>query len=200
MSILHPWDSMTDERRAAFVAATKDKIAISNASLSDDGLYRYTLTRLWTPDDPALRTPSLAWVMLNPSTADAKVNDATIRVCMGRARRLGYSGITVVNLYAFRATQPSTLWHAADPVGPLNDWSLRLTLDCAKAGDYGAVVCGWGDNAKADRVSKVLAMFAVAGVIPYCLGTTKAGQPKHPLLISYETPLQVLPVAAASAG
>jgi hypothetical protein len=73
-------------------------------------------------------------------------------------------------------------------------------LDCAKAGDYGAVVCAWGDNAKPARASQVLTRFAAAGVTPYCLGTTKRGAPKHPLRIAYSTPLQVLPVAAASAG
>ena len=130
---------------------------------------------------------------------DLSVRDNLVAV-LGRARRLGYSGILVVNLYAFRATQPERLWETADPVGSANDFSINTLLDCAKAGDYGAVVCAWGDNAKPARASQVLTRFAAAGVIPYCLGTTKRGAPKHPLRIAYSTPLQVLPVAAAGGG
>lgn len=197
---LHPWDVMNEDQRLLFSRITEQKPVAKSATISDDGLYRYTLSRHWMPAEEELRTPSLAWIMLNPSTADADTDDATIRVCMGRARRLGYSGILVVNLYAFRATQPERLWETADPVGSANDFSINTLLDCAKAGDYGAVVCAWGDNAKPARASQVLTRFAAAGVTPYCLGTTKRGAPKHPLRIAYSTPLQVLPVAAASAG
>lgn len=198
---LHPWDVMSEDQRTMFALVTEQKPVAKDATISADGHYRYTLSRHWMPEDETLRTASLAWIMLNPSTADAATDDATIRVCMGRARRLGYSGILVANLYAYRATQPERLWSdTTDPIGALNDFSIATLLDCAKAGDYGAVVCAWGDNAKPARASQVLTRFAAAGVTPYCLGTTKRGAPKHPLRIAYSTPLQVLPVAAASAG
>jgi hypothetical protein len=63
----------------------------------------------------------LCWVLLNPSTADDRRDDPTIRRCLGFARSLGYGGIHVVNLFAFRATCPRQLRAADDPVGPDND-------------------------------------------------------------------------------
>lgn len=88
----------------------------TTAGISECGTYRYWLCREWSPG-----LDSLVWLMLNPSTADATQDDPTIRRCMGFARRWGYGGITVVNLYAYRATNPRDLLTAADPVGPEND-------------------------------------------------------------------------------
>jgi hypothetical protein len=73
------------------------------ATISDCGRYRYTLGRTWSDEPPVL------FVMLNPSTADADVDDNTISKCIGFAKRWGHGGITVVNLYAWRATNPKEL-------------------------------------------------------------------------------------------
>lgn len=81
------------------------------AYLSADGLYRFALHRWW---GDGIR---LGFVMLNPSTADAEIDDPTIRRCMGFARTLGFDGIRVVNLYAYRATKPADLWKADEPTG-----------------------------------------------------------------------------------
>jgi hypothetical protein len=62
----------------------------------------------------------MAWVMLNPSTADAEVDDPTIRRCMSFAKREGYDGIEVLNLYGLRATKPKHLLDHPDPEGPQN--------------------------------------------------------------------------------
>lgn len=151
------------------------------AVLSSDGVYRYVLTRGW--DDTAL---TLRWVMLNPSTADADTDDRTIGRCMSFARAWGFGGITVVNLYAFRATQPADMLAAADPVGPGNDLVLARTLHRAAVLDA-PVVAGWGVNADPARVAAVLAL-------PYadrltCLGVTKDGHPRHPLYVRGDTTL-----------
>ena len=71
------------------------------AILSDDGRYRYLLERQWD------ERPRMAWCMLNPSTADANIDDQTIKRCIGFAKREGFGGIIVVNLMAFRATSPA---------------------------------------------------------------------------------------------
>src|SRR5690349_21188818 len=89
-----------------------------------EGAYRYRLDRWW---DRAL--PPLIYIMLNPSTADAERDDATIRVCMGRAKNEGCGGIVVVNLFAYRATKPEDMKRAADPVGPNNDWYILSALE-----------------------------------------------------------------------
>src|SRR5687768_14824465 len=79
-----------------------------DARFSDCGTYRYNLTRLWDA-----RLIRVCWVMLNPSTADQHEDDATIRRCIGFSRSWGAGALTVVNLFAFRATQPRDLWAAA---------------------------------------------------------------------------------------
>lgn len=148
---------------------------VKRAVLSDDGRYRYALSRTWEPG-----VWSLAFIMLNPSTADAEIDDPTIRRCMGFARSFGYGGITVVNLYAYRATQPLDLWRAEDPVGPENDAYLRAIL--ADRQEHGVpVVAAWGANAKPDRVAEVLAMPGAARLS--ALGVTKGGAPRHPLYL-----------------
>lgn len=153
------------------------------AVLSPDGLYRYTLEREWqaelgpTPDED-LRC---LFVMLNPSTADAFIDDPTIRRCVGFARSWGYSSLSVVNLFAFRATDPGSMMRAADPVGPENDHWLRV---CAVRASL--VVAAWGTNGgHLDRDRHVLELLQREhGKSVYCLGVTRSGQPRHPLYVN----------------
>lgn len=156
-----------------------------SASLSDDGHYRYSLTRRWAPG-PA----TAVFVMLNPSTADADRDDPTIRRCAGFARREGASGLSVVNLYAFRATSPADLWAVPDPVGPENDAVLAATL--RKAADHGwPVIAAWGAHARPDRVGRVADLSAVCGSRLLALGVTRDGSPRHPLYLRKDSPLTV---------
>src|SRR5207237_5457574 len=72
---------------------------LSGASFSRDRRYRYRLWRRW---DAA--RPVVAFVMVNPSTADAGRDDPTIRRCIGFARSWGYGRLEVVDLFAYRGT------------------------------------------------------------------------------------------------
>jgi hypothetical protein len=154
-----------------------------HAVISQDGIYRYLLTREWeTPLLMSAKSCSLAFIMLNPSTADAEIDDPTIRRCMGFARREGYYGITVVNLFAMRATSPSSLRRALHTVGPKNDAYIARCLGC------GDVVAAWGSNFCARyRVRDVFRL--LPGVVLKCLGVNKDGSPKHPLYVPKDTPL-----------
>lgn len=145
------------------------------AIISACGQYRYKLTR--PGDMTATRGPAV-FVMLNPSTADASVDDPTIRRCMGFARAWGCDGIVVVNLYAFRATQPSDLWIQSDPVGRENDnWLIGVAHEAEE------IVCAWGVNARPERVAEVTAILMTACGRLRCLGATKSGAPRHPLYV-----------------
>ncbi len=147
----------------------------SMAVLSDCGGYRYMLGRRW--GDPA--TQALVWVMLNPSTADASVDDPTIRRVVRFTRDAGFPAAIVLNLYGLRATDPAELRGHPDPVGPGNDAALEhLTQDHN-------VVVAWGafaDTQRDGRVAEVL-----NGPLKdrhlLCLGTTKHGHPRHPLYV-----------------
>lgn len=121
---------------------------------------------------------TIAFVMLNPSTADETKNDPTIRRCLGFAASLNFTDVLIGNAYAWRSTDPRALWAAADPVGPENDAHIE-----AIARDADLVVCAWGVHAKPDRVAAVLAVLARAGRQPHALRTTKSGAPSHPLYL-----------------
>ena len=161
------------------------------ASISECGRYRYALHRWWGRGDFRL-----AFIMLNPSTADAELDDPTIRRCMGFARTLGYDGIRVFNLYAYRATKPADLWKADEPTGgERNDDLLRELLRQAK---YQTVIAAWGANAKADRVAQVMSWKGSEYV--QALGLTKDGAPRHPLYLRSDAqmlPFQTRPIPPA---
>lgn len=144
------------------------------AWFSGCGRYRYRLARRWTDswDLPAV------FVMLNPSTADAFVDDPTIRRCVAFAKAWRCRRLIVVNLYALRATDPRELWKVDDPVGPENDAHLEdAAYTAARYG--GPLVAAWGANAKPERVEQILAIPHMNRLT--ALGTTLAGAPKHPL-------------------
>lgn len=144
------------------------------AWLSPCGRYRYTLTREW--DSLGKR---LLFIMLNPSTADALIDDPTITRCVTRASALGYGSIEVVNLFAWRATDPLALRSAVDPVGPENDWAI----EGAKGRAHAAIIA-WGKHGTLKRRDREV-LRLLQGIETYHLGLNKDGTPKHPLYVSY---------------
>jgi len=150
--------------------------AASIAEYSDCEAYRYTLTRVW--DEAGQRA---LFIMLNPSTATELQNDPTVERCERRARALGYGAFRVLNIFAYRATDPRVMRAVADPVGPGNDVAILGSLSW---GDR--VICAWGTHgAHLGRGPAVEAMLRGAGVPLFHLGLSKAGHPKHPLYIGY---------------
>lgn len=160
-------------------------LGTDTASFSGDRVYRYTLTRTWGEEPPAV------WIMLNPSTADAFTEDATIRRVINFTRRLApeAGGLTVVNLYSLRATDPAELWTHPDPVGPAGDYYLgSRAISGALNGRL--VIAAWGmHGARNGRGAQVATELTAAGVKLWCLGVTKDGHPKHPLYLAGDTPL-----------
>lgn len=151
----------------------------NSAVLSADGLYRYVLTRS-CPTLYAARGGHVAlWLMLNPSTADAATDDATIRRCLGYSRAWHCDALTVVNLYAYRATDPRVLRGLAPmaAIGPDNDYHIEAAL----AAHPTIALCAWGAHADETRARAVYEMIVAASCVPLCLGTTAGGQPLHPL-------------------
>ncbi|MFC4553615.1 MULTISPECIES: DUF1643 domain-containing protein [Halorussus] len=141
----------------------------SRAVLSDDREYRYRLTRTWD-----VNKPTLAFIMLNPSTADETDDDPTIRRCLGYAKDWGYGSLVVGNLFAYRATKPRELHDHPNPVGPENDDHLRAICDDAEM-----VVAAWGTDGSLQNRGREVAALLDADL--YALNTTKDGHPNHPL-------------------
>lgn len=157
-----------------------------SAILSDCGTYRYRLER---EVDGLLGSKIVAFVMVNPSTADAETDDATIRKVVGFSRRMGARRVVVGNLFAYRATDIKALRDAPDPIGVKNDAHLRQIL-----GEADICVAAWGALAKLPRTlrwrwMRFHDMATAAGVRLMCLGTAQDGQPLHPCMIGYDRPV-----------
>ncbi len=139
--------------------------------------YRYNLTRDWAGGR------QVAFVMLNPSTADALVDDPTIRRCIGFAKDWGYGRLVVINLFAYRTSQPSVLKYVTAPVGALNGYFWRKVLRDPSVDD---IIAAWGAWDGSRSASRLFARIAEDRPIR-CLGTTKHGYPKHPLYLAKNT-------------
>ncbi|MSQ91564.1 MAG: DUF1643 domain-containing protein [Gammaproteobacteria bacterium] len=140
--------------------------------LSSCRQYRYCLWREW---DMMNHTYAM-FVGLNPSTADEVEDDLTIRRCVDYARQWGYGGLCMVNLFAYRATEPAVMKSYAAPVGAEND---RWLLDLAK--DAGVIVAAWGVNGTHLKRDKAV-MQLLDGKLS-CLKKTKDEHPSHPLYL-----------------
>ena len=156
----------------------------ATAVISADGRYRYLLARRVGPG------PNMAtFIMLNPSTADATVDDPTIRKCIGFSRRWRCGVLRVVNLFAFRATDLGLLKAAADPVGPENlQWILRSVEDTEQPPVRSTVVCAWGvHGAHQNQDVAILRLLQRRAIPLVALGLTKDGHPRHPLYAPYSS-------------
>lgn len=151
---------------------------IRDAVISEDGRFRYSLTRSWDS-----RLPKVTWVMLNPSTADATYDDMTVKKCIGFTQVFGGGSLEIVNLYAYRTNSPQLLAREGYPVGPLNDDAIRVAVD-----DHAKVIVAWGSFAEPKRVAYVKTHI-LKGRDAYALRVLKDGNPGHPLMLSYNRKL-----------
>jgi hypothetical protein len=152
--------------------------------------YRYVLTRgPWLHGEG-----TVMFVMLNPSTADEREDDPTIRRCIRFARSWGFARLVVGNLYALRATDPRELFEHPDPVGPKNDETLRkLALNSP------SVIVAWGAtlHPQPSRARSVLELLEFYAGTARCLGQTKDLHPRHPLYVRRDACREVFRRTAA---
>jgi hypothetical protein len=159
---------------------------LKGALISEGGIYRYSLWRIWNE-----KLPPALWVMLNPSTADADTDDPTIRKIMTLTKRQqSMGGIIVLNLFALRATDPAALLGSflmgLDPVGAENDAviSREARRDCIP-------VAGWGafPHSLRWRIEQFLAVFSRPHI--WSFGITQDGQPSHPLYLPNDAEMKI---------
>lgn len=156
---------------------------IRSATISACALYRYRLERQFGEG------PTMMFVMVNPSTADAEKDDQTIKKCVGFATRAGCGRIIVGNKFAWRATDVTELRAVRDPIGSDNDRHLRAMMLEADR-----IVVGWGQLAKIpecrrDRWKDIVRMADAAGKPLHAIGTNADRHPKHPQMTGYDVPI-----------
>lgn len=168
-----------------------------------EGAYRYWLSRDWSERTTGVNLAiapeqfGALWLMLNPSTADGHGDDPTIRKCIGFTKRLGFESFAVANLFALRATVPGVLRvdHSSgrDIVGPKNDETIKALAAQAKM-----IICAWGAFSglgpyMEQRIRDVGAMLKSSCTPTLALGYTKAGEPRHPLMMPYYAAVTLKP-------
>ena len=177
---------------------------LAGAHISPCGLYRYDLWREWSTE------PKLAYVMLNPSTADALKDDKTIEACCRFAKRDGYGGIVVRNLFAFRTPSPKVLVKAhkagVDVVGEHADVWLRALVEGDESEQVGGIVAAWGQGA---GIPKRLMEERIEYVLHDVLGVLRIkalhpdpyrGPSPHPLYLRKDTPIDWWPARRPRSG
>ena len=164
-------------------SATSGDGILRAAVISECGMHRYLLTRRWAPG------PTDLWVMLNPSMADGRQDDPTLRRIVAFSRGWGAGSLAVVNLASLRSSHPDALYD--ETVAPIGPEANRYIAEAAErtATSGGRILAGWGSAVRFDdfapfflrgRDQKVLRTLTSFGDV-YCLGKTAAGAPVHPL-------------------
>lgn len=148
-----------------------------SAEISDCGSYRFDLRRTWGEG------PKVAWLMLNPSTADAEHDDPTLRRIQDWASRWGYHGVIVVNVFPFRASKPAELWHwlHGAPAEP-GMQATNNSYIAAAAREAALRLVGFGADVGTiapDDLNIALRHYGAEGLM--CLGTSQHGWPLHPM-------------------
>jgi hypothetical protein len=144
---------------------------VKKAEFSENREYRYALSRVWNPS-----AKKVTFIGLNPSTADENIDDPTIRRCIGFSKSWGGGSLQMINLFAFRSTNPKDLLTAIDPIGSENDkWILHIT------NNSDIVVAAWGNHGSLNGRDRY-----VLGLIDkkiYALTITSKNMPGHPLYL-----------------
>lgn len=146
---------------------------------STDMVFRYAFGRWWGSTDLAT---TAVWVLLNPATGDTEQRHRpTLERCIWWSQAAGHTGLVIVNLFAFRDTNPRNLRSAPDAIGPANDETLGVITSAGAE-----TIAAWGGRGRlGGRSGQVAALLDS----PMCLGTTKSGEPRHPLYVSKDTRL-----------
>ena len=165
-----------------------------SAVISACGLYRYRLDRDCEPlirlaPAEVLKPPTFAYFGINPSTADASIDDATVRKWRGFTERNSGGHFIVGNVFAFRSTDPKGLKFTDDPFGPERDAYLSRII-----AEADVLVPCWGNLDKMPKELRgapavLLEQLLATGKPVLHFGVTDSKQPKHPLMLAYDTPL-----------
>jgi hypothetical protein len=152
---------------------------IGGAIITED--YRYLLWREWNSN-----SKTISFIMLNPSRADAQINDPTITRCINFAKSWGYGRLEVVNLFAYRTSKPLLLKQAVEPIGKDNaprSGSLRDRYIVESVAKSDRVILAWGNHGTWKKQDLYTLELLKNCINLYSLGITKKGCPRHPLYL-----------------
>ena len=158
------------ERIIKRIEKNKDGVVVKSAVFSNCEKYRYVLSRVWDN-----QREGVVFVGLNPSTADEKIDDPTIRRCRGFAEFWGFGKMYMLNLFAYRSTDPRNLKKCYHPMGEHNLSFLEKYIR-----KYKTVACYGNGGKYLNRHKEFLK--AHSGYL-YGIKILKNGMPSHPLYL-----------------
>ena len=153
------------------VSAIKNNI-LREAKFSNDKKERFTLKREWDKSKN-----KILYIMLNPSLADDKKDDPTIRRLIGFTKKFNYGGFLVGNIFTTITPNPKEI----DKSLVISDRNLKELLKLINKVDQ--IVYAWGNNIKEPNILKEVVNN------PKCFGKNLNGTPKHPLYLNGNTPI-----------
>lgn len=159
-----------------------------SADFSECGKYRRALYRSWDGLFDEHRSRFALLIGQNPSVADGHFNDPTVHREIDFTKRMGLNALVKCNVMDYRATKPKDL--RAPGIKPCSEANLvAIICHAAKAEK---IICAWGVIHKSlqNHVDDVVGLLRASGKPIYCFGKTKSGQPRHPLYLRADTPLQ----------
>ena len=148
---------------------------LRDATLSPNGVYRWTLSRRWGDGDDVL------WIMLNPSTADATKDDPTIQRIVRFSDGWGYGGLCVVNLYPYRTSDPAACRRWVEALDDPDAMYQNAEIIAQIAPRSALTLAAWGAAPWAQTWAKGLIADWMGAAKLHCLGKAANGAPKHPL-------------------
>ncbi len=157
-----------------------------SAIISDCLQYRYRLER----EIHDFGDKVIAYFGVNPSTADATIDDATVRKWIMFSKMYNARKFIVGNVFAWRTPDVRHLKTAKDPIGPDNCYHLHQIVY-----DADLLIPCWGSRNKVPRhlrhhLDELMSQLILSGKTVAIFGRTTSADPKHPLFLSYETQLK----------
>lgn len=161
----------------------KELYPYSSALFNDEHTRRYILTRHFIESNFWCKhTKEVVFIGLNPSTADDKTDDPTIRRCANFARQWGFTTLSMLNLFDWIDTDPKGLTKLPEGeqlLSPLGEAQLYTRLDHCNL-----IIAAWGSNKLAvENCSEVVDYCKSINKPILCLKKTRAGHPSHPLYL-----------------
>jgi len=154
----------------------------NKCEFSPDQKYRYYLQRNFKKNAKNL----LVFIMLNPSTANEQYNDPTVERCQNHALNKNYDGMIILNIFAYRTTNPKQLLQTKNPIGEKNNQTIINTIK-----KHQNIICAWGNHGKIlNRSNEIKKILKKHRKKTQAFEITKQNEPKHPLYIPYNKKLK----------
>ena len=119
----------------------------------------------------------MLFVLNNPSKADAKIDDPTVRRGWAFTRAWDYHRMIFANVNPYRSTDPKSALIPPENILAENDTHLRFA-----AAEADLIICAWGTKANPQLAARAFRVLYLQKPL-HVIELSKDGIPKHPLYL-----------------